>query len=184
MESTAACLFPRSGVTAPIADPLVGLKRFGTVLLADRRTDRSSVGDFAHCEDVEGNGSGTNDTAAESRAAARSAAGRASAASRTVATVWRPDVLPPMPSGVTDSASKAARTREPRSGADGAVYTATIDSRGARVSDPGDNRSSASPTRETASSMTWRGIPRPSTRRCTRSASARRMSCVSAITTW
>jgi hypothetical protein len=27
MESTAACLFPRSGVTAPIADPLVGLKR-------------------------------------------------------------------------------------------------------------------------------------------------------------
>jgi hypothetical protein len=27
MESTAACLFPRSGVTAPIADPFVGLKR-------------------------------------------------------------------------------------------------------------------------------------------------------------
>jgi len=27
MESTAACLFPRSGVTAPIADPFFGLKR-------------------------------------------------------------------------------------------------------------------------------------------------------------
>ena len=27
MESTAACLSPRSGVTAPIADPFVGLKR-------------------------------------------------------------------------------------------------------------------------------------------------------------
>jgi hypothetical protein len=27
MESTAACLSPRSGVTAPIADPSVGLKR-------------------------------------------------------------------------------------------------------------------------------------------------------------
>ena len=27
MESTAACLFPRSGVTAPIADPFVSLKR-------------------------------------------------------------------------------------------------------------------------------------------------------------
>ena len=26
MESTAACLSPRSGVTAPIADPSVGLK--------------------------------------------------------------------------------------------------------------------------------------------------------------
>ena len=26
MESTAACLFPRSGVTAPIADPFVGLE--------------------------------------------------------------------------------------------------------------------------------------------------------------
>ena len=26
MESTAACLFPRSGVTAPIADPFVSLK--------------------------------------------------------------------------------------------------------------------------------------------------------------
>ena len=26
MESTAACLFPRSGVTASIADPFVGLK--------------------------------------------------------------------------------------------------------------------------------------------------------------
>ena len=27
MELTAACLSPRSGVTAPIADPFVGLKR-------------------------------------------------------------------------------------------------------------------------------------------------------------
>jgi len=27
VESTAACLSPRSGVTAPIADPFVGLKR-------------------------------------------------------------------------------------------------------------------------------------------------------------
>ena len=27
MESTAACLSPRSGVTAPIADPSFGLKR-------------------------------------------------------------------------------------------------------------------------------------------------------------
>jgi hypothetical protein len=27
MESTAACLFPRSGVTTSIADPSVGLKR-------------------------------------------------------------------------------------------------------------------------------------------------------------
>jgi hypothetical protein len=27
MESTAACLFPRSGVTAPIADPFVSLNR-------------------------------------------------------------------------------------------------------------------------------------------------------------
>ena len=60
---------------------------FGAVLLADRRTDRRRVGDFAHCEDGGEDESGTNETDAESRVAARSARGRASAASRTVATV-------------------------------------------------------------------------------------------------
>jgi hypothetical protein len=33
MESTAACLFPRSGVTAPIADPSVGLKSLNKLTL-------------------------------------------------------------------------------------------------------------------------------------------------------
>ena len=86
-----------------------------------------------------------------------------------------------MPSGTTDSVCSAARTREPRSGADVAVNTPTITP--GWLSPAGNRSSSASLTLATASSMTWRGIPRPSTLRCTRSASARRMSCVSAITT-
>ena len=43
MELTAACLSPRSGVTAPIADPFVGLKGAPCGLLDSRPCSRDAL---------------------------------------------------------------------------------------------------------------------------------------------